>query len=229
MRFADGAVGMGRKLAAARAPLVNISSGDYNLGLFFDEKLGPASGYSAMMIQNHDASNFRFATVVWPGTATPSGDIAKVLEVDRNSGMAKPVVDAATHVAGFQIVLNAGEGRLYTIKSDDSQATVGNISTIDIILLPHSHQDAGFLVTYSHVRDRLADRCYETIFQCLDADINRTFNVAEINFFSHWYDRQNSTVHARVKQLIANGQYWYVPPHLEVPDQTTYTYAYNAL
>jgi len=113
LRFADGDQGMGLKLAAARAPLVNISVGDYNIGLFFDEEKGPASGYSTMRIQNHDASNFRFATVVWPGTSTPSGDVAKVYEVNQETGVAEPVVDAATHVAGFQIVLSAGQARLY--------------------------------------------------------------------------------------------------------------------
>jgi hypothetical protein len=116
LRFADGAEGMGQKLAAARAPLLNISTGDYNIGFFFDEAKGPqASGYSAMLIQNHDAANFRFATVVFPGTSTPSGDVVRVLEVDSETGEAAPIVDAATHVAGFQIVLDAGQGRLYVL------------------------------------------------------------------------------------------------------------------
>merc|ERR1712060_775166 len=113
LRFADGGAGMGEKLAAARAPLVNITQGDYNIGLFFDEEKGLASGYSAMMIQNHDAANFRFATVVWPGNSTPSGDISKVREVNPETGVAEPLADAATHVDGFQIVLDAGQARLY--------------------------------------------------------------------------------------------------------------------
>ena len=37
----------------------------------------------------------------------------QVFEVDGSSGVAMPVVDAATHVTGFQIVLNAGQARLY--------------------------------------------------------------------------------------------------------------------
>ena len=48
---------------------------------------------------------------------------------------------------------------------------------VEIHLLPHSHQDAGFIVTYSHVRDQLCDRTYETIFECLRDDSTRTFNV----------------------------------------------------
>ena len=79
-------------------------------------------------------------------------------------------------------------------------------ATIDIVLLPHSHQDAGFIVTYSHVRDQLCDRCYQTVFECLADDAARAFNVAEINFFSHWYDRQNNTVQTRVKQMVKDGQ-----------------------
>jgi hypothetical protein len=38
------------------------------------------------------------------------------------------------------------------------------LPVIDIMILPHSHQDAGFIVTYSHVRDLVSDRCYETVF-----------------------------------------------------------------
>ena len=66
------------------------------------------------MVQNHDHANFRFATVHWPGEG-PSGDAAEVLEVDRVDGRAKPVVDAAPHVDGFQIVLGAGAARLYLL------------------------------------------------------------------------------------------------------------------
>ena len=56
---------------------------------------------------------------------------------------------------------------------------------IDVMILPHSHQDAGFIVTYSHVRDKLCDRTYETIFECLRDDPRRHFNVAEVNFFRY--------------------------------------------
>ena len=47
----------------------------------------------------------------------------------------------------------------------------------------HANQDAGFLVTYSHVRDTLADRCYRTVFECLSGDPSKTFNVAEASSF----------------------------------------------
>ena len=84
------------KLEAAFAPLVNITTGDYNIGLFSIERpatggersgvrdAAPAGGsrgadvatastaaggaamvHDAMMLQNHDASNWRWVTVVW--------------------------------------------------------------------------------------------------------------------------------------------------------------------
>jgi len=40
----------------------------------------------------------------------------QVLEVDGSTGLAAPARDAATHVAGFQVVLGAGQARLYTFK-----------------------------------------------------------------------------------------------------------------
>jgi len=90
---------------------------------------------------------------------------------------------------------------------------------IDIHLLPHSHQDAGFIVKYSHVRDKLCDRTYESIFECLKADPKRTFNVAEVNFFSHWYDSRNSSTQAVVKQLVAGGQYGFNEGGWVQPDE----------
>ena len=144
LRYADGAQGMGRKLCAAQSPLVNISTGDYNVGLFYEEALGPASGISAIMLQNHDAANWRFATVIWRGTTTPSGDVSKVLEVDGSTGRAAPVQDAATHVAGFQVVLDAGQARLYRfLKNDDdaptsarvTRPTITTLGTYDLLLV----------------------------------------------------------------------------------------------
>ena len=103
----------------AGAPLRNISEGEFNVGLFVvdgdvlnSKQASFTRGtmpWRAMMIQNHDAANFRFATVDW---AIPLVSGA-VMEVDRSDGRAKPVVDAAPHVRGFQIVLEAGTARLY--------------------------------------------------------------------------------------------------------------------
>lgn len=108
--------GPSRKLVAARAPLTNISEGEFNIGLFVvagNSSDRGATPWHGMMIQNHDAANFRFATVEW---AVAGGDNAlgdSVMEIDASDGSLKPVVDAAPHVRGFQIVLAAGAGRLY--------------------------------------------------------------------------------------------------------------------
>lgn len=37
-------------------------------------------------------------------------------------------------------------------------------------------------------------------------DKERTFNVAEINFFSHWFDSKNASVQASVQELVKNGR-----------------------
>ena len=90
---------------------------------------------------------------------------------------------------------------------------------IDIMILPHSHQDAGFIVTYSHVRDQLCDRTYETIFECLRDDPRRHFNVAEVNFFSHWFDSKNASVQAQVRAMVAKGQYGFNEGGWVQPDE----------
>ena len=74
------------------------------------------------------------------------------------------------------------------------------------MLISCTYLTAGFLVTYSHVRDHLCDRCYETIFSSLSHDVNKTFNVAEINFFSHWFDAANATTQAMVRLMVRQGR-----------------------
>ena len=68
-----------------------------------------------MMLQNHDASNWRFVTVVWADNVT-------ALEVDQDDGVARPAVDAAPHVDGFQVQLDAGAARLYLIENKGKRA-----------------------------------------------------------------------------------------------------------
>ena len=99
---------------------------------------------------------------------------------------------------------------------------------IDILLLPHSHQDAGFIVTYSHVRDKLCDRTYQTIFECLSALVPTLRGASTSqrfqNFFSHWFDSQNNPVQARVRELVAAGQYGFVEGGWVQPDEGCTTY-----
>ena len=94
----------------------------------------------------------------------------------------------------------------------------------DILLLPQSHQDAGFIVTYSYVRDRLSEKVYQSVYEELSANSQRRFNVAEINFFSRWYDQQNSTVQQRVKAMVAAKQYDFVEGGWVQPDEAATTY-----
>ena len=53
---------------------------------------------------------------------------------------------------------------------------------------------------------RAGCRCYETVFECLRERADRTFNVAEINFFSHWFDVQNVSVQQQVRDMVASGR-----------------------
>eukprot|EP01043_Picozoa_sp_COSAG02_P056976 COSAG02_NODE_6842_length_3331_cov_3.012995_6_plen_112_part_00 len=106
--------------------LSNISKGDYNIALFQPERGSAmetwakssenddtnraanilAQASQALMLQNHDAANFRFTTVKWGSTGSP-------LEVDQYSGRVHVAEDAAPHVGGFQVMLGAGEARMY--------------------------------------------------------------------------------------------------------------------
>jgi len=114
IRMADKGAAISDKLRAAKAhPLLNISAGDYNVGVFSyaaSETGGQQSAAGgALMLQNHDASNWRFTTVVWERALA-----ASVREIDQVHGTAAAPVDACPHVDGFQVQLDAGSARLYT-------------------------------------------------------------------------------------------------------------------
>ena len=65
---------------------------------------------------------------------------------------------------------------------------------------------------------------YETIFECLVANASRAFNVAEINFFSHWFDAKNASTQARVREMVRAGQYGFNEGGWVQPDEGATNY-----
>ena len=143
--FRYGADGDPSKRLAAfgtGSPITNISRGEFNVAFFVRSVTtatpaahagGGNNPFCGMMVQNHDHANFRFATIDWrdadadaDGNGNGNGAGASppgVFEVDQHDGRAKPAVDAAPHVDGFQIVLDAGSARLYLFGHHNTIAT----------------------------------------------------------------------------------------------------------
>lgn len=91
-------------------PIRNLSGAaddpkpDYLVGEFVHR-----DGRRAVLLQN-----YRFAYSAWP-TVEFDAAPGEVLEVDKASGRSEPVHDASPDLAGLQVSLDAGEGRLFLL------------------------------------------------------------------------------------------------------------------
>ncbi|MFA5865713.1 MAG: beta-galactosidase [Phycisphaerae bacterium] len=99
----------GKILAGAPIKTIKLSEPkdpphDYLIGVFrhFDKR-------KAVLIQN-----YRYAFTAWP-TVEFSVPADRVWEVDKQTGKERPAVDDSPDLPGFQVSLDAGEGRLFLI------------------------------------------------------------------------------------------------------------------
>jgi hypothetical protein len=87
-------------------PLRSISPGDYLIGTF-----NHPDGRRALLI-----NNYHFAYSAWP-TVTFDCSAEQVTEISQTDGQEGPVQDDSPDMAGLQISLDAGQGRLFLLPS----------------------------------------------------------------------------------------------------------------
>lgn len=85
---------------------------------------------------------------------------------------------------------------------------------LQIHLVPHTHDDVGWLKTvdqYFYGAERLVQAgsvqyILDTVIDELNKNTNRTFIYVEIAFFKRWWDEQNDETKTIVKKLVKNKQ-----------------------
>ncbi|KAI3671466.1 hypothetical protein L1987_87204 [Smallanthus sonchifolius] len=112
---------------------------------------------------------------------------------------------------------------------------------LNVHLVPHSHDDVGWLKTvdqyYVGSNNSIQAACVQNVldstFQALLADKNRKFIYVEQAFFQRWWRDQSEATQAKVKRLVSSGQLeminggWCMhdeaaPHYIDMIDQTTY-------
>ena len=79
-------------------------------------------------------------------------------------------------------------------------------SKLNIHIIPHSHDDAGWLYTVDkYFEDRVYYVINNVIFE-LEQNPDRKFIEVEIAFFERWWRVQDDGLKARVKALVNSGQ-----------------------
>jgi hypothetical protein len=85
---------------------------------------------------------------------------------------------------------------------------------IEIFVVPHSHNDPGWIQTFDQYFRKQTSTIITTVIQSLMADPRRTFIWAEISYFAWWWQEQqqqnNATMMQAVRTVLDRGQLEFV-------------------
>ncbi|KAM1014842.1 hypothetical protein ACFX14_044776 [Malus domestica] len=111
---------------------------------------------------------------------------------------------------------------------------------INVHLVPHSHDDVGWLKTVDQyfvgannsIRGACVQNVLDSVISALLEEKNRKFIYVEIAFFQRWWRQQSPALKAKVKELVSSGQLEFInggmcmhdeatPHYMDLIDQTT--------
>ncbi|KAI3725915.1 hypothetical protein L1987_65711 [Smallanthus sonchifolius] len=111
---------------------------------------------------------------------------------------------------------------------------------INVHLVPHSHDDVGWLKTvdqyYTGANNSIRGACVQnvldSVISALIDDKNRKFIYVEMAFFQRWWNQQSEMLKIKVKELVNTGQLEFInggmcmhdeatPHYIDLIDQTT--------
>lgn len=111
---------------------------------------------------------------------------------------------------------------------------------INVHLVPHSHDDVGWLKTvdqyYTGANNSIRGACVQnvldSVISALLDDKNRKFIYVEMAFFQRWWNQQSEILKSKVKELVNTGQLEFIngamcmhdeatPHYIDLIDQTT--------
>ena len=93
-----------------------------------------------------------------------------------------------------------------------------NDDPLNIHLIPHTHDDIGYIKTldqyyYDAAKDiniEGVQYILDAIFPFLDADPKKKFIYVEVGFFKRWWDEQNDATRSLVKRLLSSKQFQFI-------------------
>ncbi|KDO43591.1 hypothetical protein CISIN_1g0150281mg, partial [Citrus sinensis] len=111
---------------------------------------------------------------------------------------------------------------------------------INVHLVPHSHDDVGWLKTVDQyyvgannsIRGACVQNVLDSVISALFEDKNRKFIYVEMAFFQRWWRQQSKAMKVKVKGLVDSGQLEFInggmcmhdeasPHYIDMIDQTT--------
>ena len=106
-----------------------------------------------------------------------------------------------------------------------------SLSKVIIHVIPHSHDDAGWIKTFDEYYTQKVDSILSNSIVSLLENPNRTFVYGEMSFFEKWYRTINATTKQQLKALIKEGRYSFINGGFVMEDEAVshYTDAANQL
>ena len=100
---------------------------------------------------------------------------------------------------------------------------------INVHLVPHSHDDVGWLKTvdqyYVGANNSIRGACVQNVLDsaisALLDDKNRKFIYVEMAFFQRWWRQQSEALKLKVKELINSGQLEFINGGMSMHDEAT--------
>lgn len=104
----------------------------------------------------------------------------------------------------------------------DTTDTDDDTNTIHVFVLPHSHDDPGWVRTSSQYFKFIVSPMYTTVVEALNARPARKFQVVEIVYFKQWFEKVADDQQRKLaRRLVAAGQLSFAVGGWVMPDEAT--------
>eukprot|EP00324_Dicrateria_rotunda_P010250 CAMPEP_0206182322 /NCGR_PEP_ID=MMETSP1474-20131121/69458_1 /ASSEMBLY_ACC=CAM_ASM_001110 /TAXON_ID=97495 /ORGANISM="Imantonia sp., Strain RCC918" /LENGTH=221 /DNA_ID=CAMNT_0053597009 /DNA_START=133 /DNA_END=795 /DNA_ORIENTATION=+ len=99
-----------------------------------------------------------------------------------------------------------------------------DVIIVHVIIVPHSHCDAGWLKTFDKYYTDEVKHILTTVTEALTNNPHRKFGWVEISFLEKWWIEQPDNIKNNFKQLYENGQIEFLMGGWVSNDEATVTY-----
>ncbi|KAK5583106.1 hypothetical protein RB653_004696 [Dictyostelium firmibasis] len=103
----------------------------------------------------------------------------------------------------FLTLINCSNNK---IKNND----ISDQNVINVFIIPHSHCDLGWVQTLEQYYSENVTLILDNVIHTLIKDSTKKFNWAEIYYFETWWNEQTSFLQAQVRNLVNNGQLYFI-------------------